>query len=108
MLAILICGVVGGMFYYAVRHFRAVSWYWHLLAIVAALAVGCFPISIELQKRGLDLLFDLLFVLLLFWGVGGLISGSTQSANPNRTAAFRRRTPSAARSVSTLSNASTT
>ena len=73
MLAIPICVAVGAILFYSVRHFHAVDWRWHLLSIVAALTMCLVPIPIEFEKRGLDLIFDLVFVLLVFWGVGGLI-----------------------------------
>jgi len=73
MLAILFCVGLGALLFHAVRHFHAVDWHWHLLAILAALSMCLYPIPIELQRRGLDLVFDLVFVLLLFWGIGGLI-----------------------------------
>ncbi len=54
-------------------HFGPQSWYWHLLAIAAAAALGFVPIPPEYQRRGFDLLLGFALVVLLFWGVGGLI-----------------------------------
>lgn len=54
-------------------HFRSQAWYWHLLAIVASLALGLVPIPASLQTPGFDLLFGFVFISLISWGVGGLV-----------------------------------
>jgi len=73
MLAILIYVVAVALPFYALHHFRAQAWYWHVLAIAAALALGLYPVPAELQKRGSDLVFGFAIVALLFWGIGGFI-----------------------------------
>jgi hypothetical protein len=58
---------------YLLIHFREQAWYWHVLAIAAAFAVGFIPIPTELQRRGYDLLFGFTFVALFVWGAGGIV-----------------------------------
>jgi hypothetical protein len=73
MLAILVYLAALAIPGYALYRFQSQSWYWHTLAIAAAIALGIAPIPPDFQKRGFDLLFGFLVVALLFWGVGGLI-----------------------------------
>ncbi|HYW47592.1 MAG TPA: hypothetical protein VE959_32285 [Bryobacteraceae bacterium] len=58
---------------YALYRFHSQAWYWHVLAIAAALVIGLIPIPPEFQRRGFDLLFGFGLVVLLFWGIGGFI-----------------------------------
>jgi hypothetical protein len=58
---------------YLLYRYHAQTWFWHILAIAAGLSLGFVSIPPELQRRGFDLLFGFLMVVLLFWGVGGLI-----------------------------------
>ncbi len=53
--------------------FHSQAWYWHVLAIAAGIALGFVPIPPDLQRRGFDLLFGFTLVILLFWGIGGLL-----------------------------------
>ncbi len=73
MLAILVYLVALAVPGYLLYRFRSQAWYWHVLSIAAGLALGLVPIPPELQKRGFDLLIGFCFVVLLFWGIGGLI-----------------------------------
>jgi len=54
-------------------HFHSAAWYWHVLAIVAALALGFVPTPAELKTTTFDLLFGSVFIFLMVWGIGGLI-----------------------------------
>jgi hypothetical protein len=58
---------------YLLIRFREQAWYWHVLAIAAAFAVGFIPIPTELQRRGYDLLFGFTFIALFVWGAGGIL-----------------------------------
>ena len=53
--------------------FHAAHWFWHLAAVLAAAGLGFMPIPPEWQGPSYDLLFGFIFVVLLVWGVGGLI-----------------------------------
>ncbi len=73
LLAVLVYGAAVAIPAYLLYRFHSQAWYWHLLAIVASLALGLMPMPAELQKRGFDLFFGFVFLGLLAWGAGGLI-----------------------------------
>ena len=52
--------------------YGSTHWYWHLLAIAAAIGLGFVPLPPGLQGPGFDLLFGFVFSALLVWGIGGL------------------------------------
>jgi hypothetical protein len=58
---------------YLLYHFHSQSWFWHVLAIVAALSLGFVQTPPEWKSKTFDLLFGSTFVFLLVWGVGGLL-----------------------------------
>lgn len=53
--------------------FRSQSWYWHVLAVLAAIGLGFVPTPLEWKTEAFDLAFGFAFILLLVWGVGGLV-----------------------------------
>ena len=53
--------------------FHALAWYWHLFAIAAALALGFVPTPAEWKTPAFDVAFGFCFILLMVWGVGGLV-----------------------------------
>ena len=53
--------------------FRSQAWYWHVLAAAVALAIGLMPGTALLQTEGGSLLYGFSFIILLVWGIGGLI-----------------------------------
>jgi hypothetical protein len=59
-----------GMLY----QFRSCHWYWHGLAIAAALSLGFIPTPAEMHTPVFDLLFGFIFIVLMVWGVGGLVA----------------------------------
>jgi len=54
-------------------HFRSQSWYWHILAVLAALGLGFVPTPPTWKTEAFDLAFGFVFILLLVWGIGGLV-----------------------------------
>jgi hypothetical protein len=58
---------------YLLHHFQSQAWYWHLLAVLAALAIGLSPTPPEWKTAGLDMAFGFMIVMLLVWGLGGLM-----------------------------------
>lgn len=54
-------------------HFRSQAWYWHLLATLGALGLGFVPTPPAWKTEAFDLAFGFVFILLLVWGVGGLV-----------------------------------
>ncbi len=46
-------------------------WYWHALALVAALAVGLAPGTPLLQTVAGSFVYGFVFCLLAVWGIGG-------------------------------------
>jgi hypothetical protein len=73
LLAVLVYLLAIGVPIFLLYLFRSQAWYWHLLAIVAALGIGLVPTPAEWKTAGLDVAFGFLFILLLVWGVGGLV-----------------------------------
>jgi hypothetical protein len=63
---------------YLLYHFRAQHWYWHLLCVAAALALGFVPTPAEWKTKAFDLLFGFTFIALMVWGVGGLVLSPTR------------------------------
>jgi len=58
---------------YLLYQFRSQAWYWHVLAAAVALVIGLMPGTALLQTEGGSLLYGFSFILLLVWGVGGLV-----------------------------------
>ena len=59
---------------YLLYRFHSQAWYWHVLAILAAMAVGLVPTPPEWKSRGFDLLFGFVLVWLMVWGIGGFLT----------------------------------
>ena len=73
MLAVLVYLVAMGLPLYLLFHFHSQAWYWHTLAIVAAIGLGFIPLPAQMQKPLFDLAFGFVFIALLIWGVCGLL-----------------------------------
>jgi thiol:disulfide interchange protein len=58
---------------YLLYRFRSQAWYWHVLAVIVALVIGLMPGTALLQTLGGSMLYGFVFVVLMLWGVGGLI-----------------------------------
>jgi hypothetical protein len=52
--------------------YASASWYWHALALVAALAVGFAPGTALLQTVAGTFVYGFVFCLLAVWGIGGM------------------------------------
>jgi hypothetical protein len=50
--------------------FGARSWYWHVLSVVAALAIGLAPVPEQFRGPSADVTIGFVFLLLLIWGAG--------------------------------------
>ena len=50
--------------------FRGVRWYWHILALLVAFAVGLVPLPESWQSPYRDVIVGAVFLLLFVWGVG--------------------------------------
>jgi len=61
-----IAGVAGLLLLYL---FEPVRWYWHVLSIAAALAVGLAPTPASLNTPGWTLFVGSVFILLMTWGL---------------------------------------
>jgi hypothetical protein len=72
LLAVLVYAAAIAIPAFLLHRFHSLSWYWHVLAILAGLSLGLLPMPPEFQKRGADLVFGFFFVALMAWGVGGL------------------------------------
>ena len=56
--------------------FRERAWYWHVLSVVLALALGLMPgdlIPANLRSQTTDLVVGFVFLFLMVWGVGGML-----------------------------------
>lgn len=54
------------------RH--AARWFWHLLALAAALAMGFAETPAAWKSPAYDMIFGAVFVFLAVWGIGGLVA----------------------------------
>lgn len=54
--------------------FGSGGWYWHVLAVLAALAVGLAPMPPALDQPLYELAVGFVFVFLVVWGLGGLFA----------------------------------
>ena len=73
MLAVLIYLLAMGIPIYLLYRFHSQAWYWHTLALLAAIGLGFIPLPSGLQKPAFDLFFGFTFIVLTIWGAGGLI-----------------------------------
>jgi hypothetical protein len=73
MLAVLVYLLAIGIPLFLLYFYRSQSWYWHVLAILAALGLGFVPTPAGWKTAGFDLGIGFVFILLLVWGVGGLV-----------------------------------
>jgi hypothetical protein len=73
LLAVLVYLVALGLPIYLLIQFHSQAWYWHALAVFAALALGLVPIPVWLQSSAYDLVLGFVFIFLMVWGAGGLI-----------------------------------
>lgn len=74
MVAILVYLVAAAVPVWLLYHFGSEAWYWHLLALGGAVLLGFLPLPVQLSSIGYDLAIGFVFVFLLIWGVGGLLS----------------------------------
>ncbi len=51
--------------------FGPAAWYWHVLSVVAAFAIGLYPLQPEWVRPELDLTIGFTFTFLVMWGVCG-------------------------------------
>lgn len=63
--------LIAALFLYLFRNAR---WYWHALAVIAALVVGFIPTPEPLQTQAGTLAVGGIFLFLFLWGIGGPIS----------------------------------
>jgi hypothetical protein len=73
MLAVLVYLLAIGLPLYLLYQFRPRAWYWHSLAVVAAMSFGFIPIPAQLQNPASDMVFGCVFIALLIWGLCGLL-----------------------------------
>jgi hypothetical protein len=58
----------------AVLYFHgSTHWYWHALAILAALAVGLVSPPVQVQGVTFDMICGFVFIFLMVWGIGGIV-----------------------------------
>lgn len=53
-------------------HFGSGSWFWHVLALAVALAIGLAPGTPLLQTVAGTFVYGFVFFALVVWGLGGL------------------------------------
>jgi len=73
MLAVLVYLAAIAIPVYLLYRFRTQAWYWHLLAIAAAVSLGFVPMPPQWRGAGVDLLFGFALTFLILWGGGGLV-----------------------------------
>lgn len=50
-------------------HFGVRHWYWHMLSVVASIALGLTPLPERLNTPQMTLVVGWVFLFLFFWGV---------------------------------------
>ena len=73
MLAILVYLAAIGIPIWLLYSLGTQSWYWHCLALAAAIGLGFVSIPARFQGPLFDLAFGFIFLNLLIWGAGGII-----------------------------------
>ncbi len=73
MLAACFYLVAMGLPLYLLFHYHSRAWYWHALAIVAAISFGFIPIPSQMENPLYGMVFGFVFISLLIWGVCGLL-----------------------------------
>jgi hypothetical protein len=73
-LAVLVYLAAFGLPSFLLYRYRSTAWYWHALAIVAALGMGFVQTPPEWKSPAFDLIFGGVFMFLVTWGFGGLIT----------------------------------
>ena len=73
MLAILVYLVAMVVPLAILHRYGSASWFWHTLAICAALTLGLIPTPAPFNGLAADLIFGFCFVFLMIWGIGGLV-----------------------------------
>lgn len=73
LLVVLVYLLAIGIPLYVLYRFRSQAWYWHVVAIAAALYLGFMPTPPSMKGPIYDLIIGAVFVLLVVWGAGGLI-----------------------------------
>lgn len=68
-LAILIYLLAFAIPLFLLYRYHSVGWYWHVLALLAAVGMGFVQ-----PPAGFDLVYGALFVSLVVWGLGGLVT----------------------------------
>jgi hypothetical protein len=74
-LAVLVYVVAIGIPIFLLSRFHTQSWFWHVLALAAAVAIGFAPTPAAWKTELWDLGFGFAFLMLLVWGLGGLLFG---------------------------------
>ncbi|HWB84941.1 MAG TPA: hypothetical protein VG675_12420 [Bryobacteraceae bacterium] len=73
MLAILVYLAAMGVPILFLYRYGSQAWYWHTIAVVTAVAFGLMPAPLSWRTPGVTLLFGFFFVLLMVWGLGGIV-----------------------------------
>ena len=71
--AVLVYLLAFGIPLYLLYRFHSLAWYWHALALLAALSMGFLEAPQEWHTAVFDLAFGAAFVFLLVWGIGGMV-----------------------------------
>ena len=67
-------GIPAALLYYL----HAQAWYWHVLALAAALGMGFMPTPPGWDSALMNLAFGFVFTALMVWGIGGLVLSHKQ------------------------------
>ncbi len=73
MLAVLVYLLAIAVPIYLLYLFGSQAWYWHVLSIAAAIALGLVPTPPQWKSSLVDMAFGFALTFLLMWGAGGLV-----------------------------------
>jgi hypothetical protein len=82
---VLLCyGSAAAVSLFALWHFGVTHWYWHLLSVAAALALGLAPLPPPWGERQFTLLVGWVFTALFLWGVAApVVAALRHSPDPH-------------------------
>ncbi len=73
-LAVLVYLLAFGIPLVLLYRYHSAAWYWHVLAILAAVGMGFVKTPESWRTPAFDMVFGAVFVFLVVWGLGGLVA----------------------------------
>jgi hypothetical protein len=81
---VLAYGVALALALFLLYWYGSMAWYWHVLSAAVALGLGLVPPPVAWQGPTFDLMLGSVFILLIVWGVGGVLIHGTGHHHPRQ------------------------